>query len=178
MTETGLANNFIRAELLSARNNSTRPVDIIRLRHKVDYRWKCVNLTRIYVKSGFEPPSNNPTPTKWLWRLAADRLRSVSLLDLKCLNLIPLAGGLRLRASQQEIQVIDSIVAGSFFASKYRTLLPTEAGLTAELERERLAIEQAHEGGGEGRGASFIRSRDIPVPSSKVGYSSTATPRG
>ncbi len=42
-----------------------------------------------------------------------------------------------------------SVLKGSeqLFASKYRTLLPTEAELIAELERERRAIEQKQNGG-------------------------------
>ena len=42
-----------------------------------------------------------------------------------------------------------SVLKGSeqLFASKYRAVLPTEAELIAELERERRVIEQQQNGG-------------------------------
>ena len=46
-------------------------------------------------------------------------------------------------------QFRDDVLKGSeqLFASKYRTVLPTEAELIAELERERLVIERKQNGG-------------------------------
>ena len=46
-------------------------------------------------------------------------------------------------------QFRDDVLKGSaqLFASKYRTLLPTEAELIAELERERRVIERKQNGG-------------------------------
>jgi len=46
-------------------------------------------------------------------------------------------------------QFRDDVLKGSeqLFASKYRIVLPTEAELIAELERERRVIEQQQNGG-------------------------------
>ena len=57
--------------------------------------------------------------------------------------------GLILCTDKDETIVQYSVLKGSeqLFASKYRTLLPTEAELIAELERERRVIEQKQNGG-------------------------------
>lgn len=57
--------------------------------------------------------------------------------------------GILLCANKDETIVQYSVLKGSeqLFASKYRTVLPTEAELTAELERERRVIDQQREGG-------------------------------
>jgi hypothetical protein len=59
--------------------------------------------------------------------------------------------GLILCADKDETIVQYSVLKGSeqLFASKDRTVLRTEAELTAELERERRVIEQQREGGEE-----------------------------
>jgi predicted nuclease of restriction endonuclease-like (RecB) superfamily len=58
--------------------------------------------------------------------------------------------GLILCTDKDETIVQYSVLKGSeqLFASKYRTLLPTEAELIAELERERRVIERKRIGGG------------------------------
>jgi len=58
--------------------------------------------------------------------------------------------GIILCADKDETIVQYSVLKGSeqLFASKYRTLLPTEAELTAELERERRSIEERQLQGG------------------------------
>jgi predicted nuclease of restriction endonuclease-like (RecB) superfamily len=58
--------------------------------------------------------------------------------------------GLILCADKDETIVQYSVLKGSeqLFASKYRTVLPTEAELIAELERERRVIEQHQTAGG------------------------------
>jgi predicted nuclease of restriction endonuclease-like (RecB) superfamily len=57
--------------------------------------------------------------------------------------------GLILCTDKDETIVQYSVLKGSeqLFASKYRTVLPTEAELIAELERERRVIEQKQNGG-------------------------------
>lgn len=57
--------------------------------------------------------------------------------------------GLILCSDKDETIVQYSVLKGSeqLFASKYRTVLPTEAELIAELERERRVIEQKQNGG-------------------------------
>jgi predicted nuclease of restriction endonuclease-like (RecB) superfamily len=57
--------------------------------------------------------------------------------------------GLILCTDKDETIVQYSVLKGSeqLFASKYRTVLPTEAELIAELERERRVIEQQQNGG-------------------------------
>lgn len=57
--------------------------------------------------------------------------------------------GLILCSDKDETIVQYSVLKGSeqLFASKYRTLLPTEAELIAELERERRVIERKRNGG-------------------------------
>jgi hypothetical protein len=57
--------------------------------------------------------------------------------------------GLILCTDKDETIVQYSVLKGSeqLFASKYRTVLPTEEQLIAELERERRAIEQKQNGG-------------------------------
>jgi len=57
--------------------------------------------------------------------------------------------GLILCADKDETIVQYSVLKGSeqLFASKYRTVLPTEAELIAELERERRVIERTQNGG-------------------------------
>lgn len=57
--------------------------------------------------------------------------------------------GLILCTDKDETIVQYSVLKGSeqLFASKYRTLLPTEAELIAELERERRVIEEKQSGG-------------------------------
>ena len=57
--------------------------------------------------------------------------------------------GLILCTDKDETIVQYSVLKGSeqLFASKYRTVLPSEADLIAELKRERIAIEQQREGG-------------------------------
>ena len=57
--------------------------------------------------------------------------------------------GLILCTDKDETIVQYSVLKGSeqLFASKYRTVLPTEAALIAELERERTVIEQQQSGG-------------------------------
>ena len=57
--------------------------------------------------------------------------------------------GIILCADKDETIVQYSVLKGSeqLFASKYRTVLPTEAELIAELERERRVIEQKQDGG-------------------------------
>ena len=59
--------------------------------------------------------------------------------------------GLILCTDKDETIVQYSVLKGSeqLFASKYRTVLPTEAELIAELERERRVIEEKQNGGGE-----------------------------
>ncbi len=59
--------------------------------------------------------------------------------------------GLILCTDKDETIVQYSVLKGSeqLFASKYRTVLPTEAELIAELERERRVIDQQQIGGGE-----------------------------
>ncbi|MFA6271156.1 MAG: PDDEXK nuclease domain-containing protein, partial [Candidatus Paceibacterota bacterium] len=59
--------------------------------------------------------------------------------------------GLILCTDKDETIVQYSVLKGSeqLFASKYRTVLPSEDDLIAELKRERLAIEQQQNGGGE-----------------------------
>jgi hypothetical protein len=57
--------------------------------------------------------------------------------------------GLILCTDKDETIVQYSVLKGSeqLFASKYRTLLPTEAELIAELERERRVLERKQNGG-------------------------------
>jgi hypothetical protein len=59
--------------------------------------------------------------------------------------------GLILCTDKDETIVQYSVLKGSeqIFASKYRTVLPTEAELIAELQRERRLIEHRLEQGGE-----------------------------